>query len=88
MFYIPEECDKFYDGCLQMSGKYGNDLDTAMVNIAVGSMWTNAKVHMERDTVLNALHTYIGDRLEETRNKKTGNRMNNKGRATVYQRLL
>lgn len=41
---ISEESKKFYDGCLEMAYKFSRQRDMATVHIAIGSMYTNAKV--------------------------------------------
>lgn len=38
------EADMFYEACLRAADMYGQDLDKAKVNIAVGSLYTNVKV--------------------------------------------
>ena len=39
-----EESQRFYDGCLDLANQFGRIRDMATVHIAIGSMYTNAKV--------------------------------------------
>ena len=42
--HVSEESQRFYDGCLDLANQFGRKRDMATVHIAIGSMYTNAKV--------------------------------------------
>ena len=42
--FVIAESEEFYNGCLLLASSYGKNRDIATVYIALGSMYTNAKV--------------------------------------------
>ena len=42
--FFSEESEKFYDGLLKVAATFGQERDMAIVYIAIGSLFTNAKV--------------------------------------------